>query len=95
MNIKTIMMIGSATVALVACSGSSEEHQRLQAKFVTGCTAKGVNQEMCECAFERISKRFSDDDLSLMDQQGPSKALIDVGMQSIKQCYFKTLKRSN
>jgi len=49
-------LLAMSTAFLPACSGSDE----LKGKFLSDCITGGGSKSMCNCAYDRVTKHFSD-----------------------------------
>lgn len=69
-------MSGSSLLA-----GCSDAVSRQKAEFVAGCESEGASEEVCECAFEKISSHYGKETFAEWGEQGvlpPDYAAIAV-----------------
>ncbi|RYY78293.1 MAG: hypothetical protein EOO69_11245 [Moraxellaceae bacterium] len=54
LSVLSIMLLGTAV------SGCASKTER---QFVSGCESTGVDEDICECVFDKLEDKYGEDDL--------------------------------
>lgn len=84
MKLKAILAMAAMSAVLVGCSDGDA---KVKEQFISGCTQGGATKEVCSCAFDKLTEKYTIEELKKIDAQStPPAGFIEAVMDSAKAC---------
>lgn len=79
----TGVLLGLTVLTIASCGGKEAE---VRGEFMAGCEGPGAQQEICECAFDKLKEHYGVETLIAMHEEGFAppdfaQTLVSAGLQ--------------